>query len=315
MSNLDGKVAIVTGGGRGIGRAEALQLAADGAAVVVNDFGGSLVGDGADSIPAAEVAAEIRACGGRAIANSGDVSLWSNGEAMVAQAISEFGALDILVCNAGIARPKMIFNMTEEDWDSVTRIHLKGTFVPTRFAAVHWRDRSKALGRPAGGALILTTSGNGLNGVPGHINYVAAKAGIAGMTTTLAKELAPYGVRVNAIAPLAFTRMTEELHGGPLFSDERREDLSPENVATIVGWLASDSAADLTGQVLAFAGRRLQAYRNWSPLASVDAHRPVGLRGPRRGARSPFRRLTTDAWALECERPTRQDRIGRCCRS
>lgn len=271
MSGLDGKVAIVTGAGRGIGRAEALQLAADGAAVVVNDFGGSLVGRALAESPAEEVAGEIRDRGGRAVANRGDVSDWGDGQAMVAQAISEFRRLDILVCNAGIARPKMIFNMTEEDWDSVTRVHLKGTFVPTRFAAVHWREQSKVLGRQVGGNLVLTTSGNGLDGTPGHINYVASKAGIAGMTTTLAKELAPYGIRVNAIAPLAFTRMTEELHGGPLFSDERREDLAPENVATVVGWLVSERAGELTGQVVGFGGRRIQAYQNWRPRAAVTA--------------------------------------------
>jgi NAD(P)-dependent dehydrogenase (short-subunit alcohol dehydrogenase family) len=270
MGELDGKVAIVTGAGRGIGRAEALRLAEDGAAVVVNDFGGSLVGEGADRTPAEAVASEIREKGGRAVANAGDVSSWEDGKALVAQAVETFGRLDVLVNNAGIARPKMIFNMTEEDWDTVTRIHLKGSFVPTRFAAVHWREEVKRTGAPAGGSVIFTTSGNGLNGVPGHINYVAAKAGIAGMTTTLAKELAPYGVRVNAIAPLAFTRMTEELHGGPLFSDERRETLAPENVAEVVGWLAGPRSGDLTGQVVGFSGARLQAYRGWTPIGQAE---------------------------------------------
>lgn len=272
--SLDGKVAIVTGAGRGIGRAEAMRLAAEGAAVVVNDFGGSLVGEGVDRSPAEAVASEIRAGGGRAVANHGDVSSWADGKALVTQAIAEFGQLDILVNNAGIARPKMIFNMEEEDWDVVTRIHLKGTFVPTRFAAVHWRERAKALGKGVDANLVLTTSGNGLDGVPGHINYVAAKAGIAGMTTTLAKELAPYGVRVNAIAPLAFTRMTEELHGGPLFSDARREDLAPENVATVVSWLVSERSGEITGQVVGFGGSRLQSYRNWSVAGSAETAGP-----------------------------------------
>ena len=271
MSSLEGKVAIVTGAGRGIGRAEALRLAADGAAVVVNDFGGSLVGEGADATPAEAVASEIRARGGRAVVNSGDVSSWKDGAALVGQAIEAFGRLDVLVNNAGIARPKMIFNMSEEDWDVVTRVHLKGSFVPTRFAAAYWREEAKLAEPTSERSVVFTTSGNGLNGVPGHINYVAAKAGIAGMTTTLAKELAPYGVRVNAIAPLAFTRMTEELHGGPLFSDDRRKALAPENVAEVVGWLASPRSAPLTGQVVGFVGARLSVYRGWTPVGSAEA--------------------------------------------
>ncbi len=269
-ASLEGRVAIVTGGGRGIGRAEALRLAAEGAAVVVNDLGSSLVGEGADESPATEVVETIRAAGGRAVANVGDASSWEGGRRLVQQAVDDLGRLDILVNNAGIARPRMIFNMTEEDWDVVTTVHLKGSFVPTRFAAAHWRDELKRTGHPVDASVVFTTSVNGLNGVPGHINYVASKAGIAGMTTTLATELAPYGVRVNAIAPLAFTRMTEELHGGPLFGDERRVDLSPENVAEVAAWLASPHTAGITGQVVSFSGNRVAAYAGWRPVTEAE---------------------------------------------
>jgi NAD(P)-dependent dehydrogenase (short-subunit alcohol dehydrogenase family) len=163
--------------------------------------------------------------------------------------------------------------MTEEDWDCVTRIHLKGSFVPTKFAAIYWREQSKATGKANDANVVFTTSGNGLNGVPGHINYVAAKAGVAGMTTTLAKELAPYGVRVNAIAPVAFTRMTEELHGGQLFSDDRREVMSPENMAELVGWLASPRAAGITGQIVGVNAQGLQVYQSWRPISVVQNDR------------------------------------------
>ncbi|HEX5586772.1 MAG TPA: SDR family NAD(P)-dependent oxidoreductase [Acidimicrobiia bacterium] len=268
--SLEGKVAVVTGGGRGIGRAEALRLADEGAAVVVNDVGASIVGDGIDAAPADETASEIRARGGRAVAHRDDVSSWSGGRGLIELAVAMFGRLDVLVNNAGNSRPRMIFNMTEDDWDVVTTVHLKGSFVPTRFAAEHWREQCKRTGEPCDAAVVFTTSGNGLHGTPGHVNYAAAKAGIAAMSTVVAIELAPYGVRANAIAPLAFTRMTEELHGGPMFADDRREDLAPENVAAVVAWLASSRAHGITGQVVSFAGRRLQAYAGWHPVAEVE---------------------------------------------
>jgi NAD(P)-dependent dehydrogenase (short-subunit alcohol dehydrogenase family) len=267
---LEGKVAVVTGAGRGIGRAEALRLAAEGAAVVVNDVGASLLGESSDTTPAEKVAREIRGLGGQAVANSGDVASWKDGQALIAQALSTFGRLDVLVANAGNSRPRMAFNMSEEDWDVVTQVHLKGTFVPIRFASAHWRDVSKASGKPTGAAVVLTTSVNGLRGSPGHLNYAAAKAGVAAMNTVLAAELAPYGVRVNCVAPLAFTRMTEELHGGPLFSEERRVDLGPDNVAEVVTWLASPYAADITGHVVNFAGRRLEVYAGWHPVTAAE---------------------------------------------
>jgi NAD(P)-dependent dehydrogenase (short-subunit alcohol dehydrogenase family) len=271
QSDLSGKVAIVTGAGRGIGRAEALRLAAGGAAVVVNDFGGSLTGEGTDATPAEEVAAEIRVKGGSAVADNGDVRSWDVGQSLVSLALSSFGRLDILVNNAGNSRPRMIFNMTEDDWDIVTTVHLKGSFVTTRFAAEHWRSEAKRSGSPVDASVIFTTSGNGLIGTPGHVNYAAAKAGIAAMNTVVAAELAPYGVRVNAIAPLAFTRMTEELHGGPLFSDDRRDDLGPENVANVVAWLVSSRAAGITGQVVSFGGRHLSRFAGWHAASSVTS--------------------------------------------
>jgi NAD(P)-dependent dehydrogenase (short-subunit alcohol dehydrogenase family) len=261
MADLDGKVAIVTGGGGGIGRGEALHLAADGAAVVVNDFNAEGAG---------ETAAMIRQAGGRAATLVGDVSRWETGKGMVELALAEFGRLDVLVNNAGNSRPKMIVNMSEEDWDSVTLTHLKGSFVGTKFAAMHWREQSKRTGEPAGACVIMTTSGNGLHAQPGYINYVAAKGGIASMTTTLARELAPYGVRVNAIAPLAFSGMTQPLWGGPLFSDERREELSPDNVAQVAGWLASPRSSPITGQIVSFGGRRISISQEWPTIGSAE---------------------------------------------
>jgi NAD(P)-dependent dehydrogenase (short-subunit alcohol dehydrogenase family) len=262
MADLDGKVAIVTGAGGGVGRGEALRMAADGAAVVVNDF---------NRQAAEETAATIRDRGGRAVTFVGDVSQWATGEGMVALALKQFGRLDVLINNAGNSRPRMIVNMTEEDWDSVTLTHLKGSFVCAKFAAIHWRERSKLTGQPAGASLIMTTSGNSLHGQPGYINYVAAKGGIASMTTTLARELASYGVRVNAIAPLAFSGMTAPLWGGELFSEARRDELSPDNVAQVVGWLASPRSAPITGQIVSFGGRRISISQEWPTIASADA--------------------------------------------
>ncbi len=270
MGSLDGKVAIVTGGGRGIGRAEAHRLAAEGASVVVNDFGGSLVGEGADRTPAEVVVEEIRAEGGNAVADIGDVTEWETGRRLIALAMDRFGRLDILVNNAGIARPRMSFNMSEEDWDLVTKIHLTGSFTATRFAAEHWRDEAKRIDAPVDAAVVFTTSVNGLRGAPGHVNYAAAKAGIAAMTTVLAEELAPYGVRCNAIAPLAFTRMTEELHDTPMFAGDRREALAPEHIAEVVVWLASPRANGITGRVVGITGERLDVWEGWHPAARAS---------------------------------------------
>ncbi len=210
MTNLlEGRVAIVTGAGRGIGRAHALELAAHGAAVVVNDFGVSLAGEGGDGdSPAEEVVAEIEAVGGRAVANSADVADFAQAEAMVRQAIDTFGGLDILVNNAGFVRDRMLVNTSEEEWDAVIRVHLKGHFAPLRHAGAYWRAESKE-GRPRAARVINTSSGAGLQGSIGQATYSAAKAGIAGLTLVAAAEMGRYGVTVNAIAPVAKTRMTE----------------------------------------------------------------------------------------------------------
>jgi NAD(P)-dependent dehydrogenase (short-subunit alcohol dehydrogenase family) len=270
MGALDGKVAIVTGAGRGIGRAEARRLAAEGASVVVNDFGGTLVGEGADPTPAAAVVEEIRAAGGSAVADVGDVTEWETGRRLVAVALDTFGRLDILVNNAGIARPRMSFNMSEDDWDLVTKINLTGSFTATRFAAEHWREEAQRAHLPVDAAVVFTTSVNGLHGAPGHVSYAAAKAGIAAMTTVLAAELAPYGVRCNAIAPLAKTRMTEELHESPLFTDHPQEALAPEHVAVLVTWLASPRAAGVTGRIVEVTGERLNLWEGWRPVAGAS---------------------------------------------
>jgi NAD(P)-dependent dehydrogenase (short-subunit alcohol dehydrogenase family) len=245
MGMNTGRVAIVTGAGRGVGRAHALMLARTGAKVVVNDLGSSASGQGADLSPAQEVVNEIRAAGGEAIADGSDISNWGQAEAMIKTAITTFGGLDILVNNAGILRDRMMVNMTEDDWDSVMKVHLKGTFAPCHHAANYWRLESKA-GRQRDTRIVNTTSGSGLYGNIGQSNYGAAKAGIASFTIIIARELSRIGVTVNAIAPRAQTRMTEGLRE---VSGELLERRDPDWTAALVTWLCSPAAKDVSGRV------------------------------------------------------------------
>jgi len=272
MGQLDGKVAIVTGAGRGIGRAEALLLAAEGAAVVVNDLGGEASGEGADQRPAQQVADEVAAAGGRAVANFDNIATWDGGQALVAQAVDELGGLDIVINNAGILRDKMSFNMTEEEWDAVIAVHLKGHFVTSRFAASYWRQQSKDSGGPVDGAIVNTASESGLYGNAGQVNYAAAKAGIASMTIVMARELERIGVRVNAIAPVARTRLTEALAGDMMSAKEGEFDrFAPENAAAVAVWLASPLAKGITGQVVKVQGGQAQLLRGWRPMTEATA--------------------------------------------
>jgi NAD(P)-dependent dehydrogenase (short-subunit alcohol dehydrogenase family) len=266
MPALDGKVAIVTGAGRGIGRGHARLLAAEGAKVVVNDLGGAVEGVGSDLTPAQEVAREIADAGGEAVVNGDDVSTWDGAEALVRQAIETFGDLHVLVNNAGILRDKMSFNIDESDWDAVVRVHLKGHFAPSRFAAAYWRERSKA-GHAASGRIINTSSESGLFGNAGQTNYDAAKAGIASMTLAMARELDRYGVTVNAIAPRARTRMTETIFAMDAARDFDYYD--PDNIAPTVVWLASDDAADVTGRVFIVGGGDVYLVQNFTPTNRI----------------------------------------------
>ena len=265
MSGLcEGKVAIVTGAGRGIGRGHALEFARQGAKVVVNDLGAAVDGSGQSSGPANEVVAEIRALGGEAVANGDDVASWDGALRLVAAALEHFGKLDVLVNNAGILRDRMLFNMTEREWDDVIRVHLKGTFCPTRHAAAHWRERAKG-GHSVNARVINTTSVSGTYGNPGQTNYGAAKAGIASFTIIASLELARYGVTVNAISPGAFTRMTADLQpGGPSSPEgDAWSPRDPENVAPVAVWLASDQASEVTGRVFEVSGGRLGIAEGW----------------------------------------------------
>jgi len=289
VGQLDGKVAIVTGAGRGIGRAEALLLAHEGAAVVVNDLGGEASGEGADQRPAQQVVDEIVGAGGKATANFDNIASWEGGQALIAQAIDELGGLDVLINNAGILRDKMSFNMTEEEWDLVIDVHLKGHFVTSRFAAAYWRQRSKDTGAPVEAAIVNTASESGLYGNAGQVNYAAAKAGIASMTIVMARELERIGVRVNAIAPIARTRLTEAVAGDFMNVKEGEFDrFAPENAAAIAVWLASPLAAGVSGQVVKVQGGQAQLLRGWRPiteatddevwsLASIEANRDALL--------------------------------------
>jgi NAD(P)-dependent dehydrogenase (short-subunit alcohol dehydrogenase family) len=251
----------VTGAGRGIGREHALSLASQGAKVVVNDLGGNIDGSGGDLSPAEQVVQEIKGMGGEAVANGDSVSDWAGAERLINTAIETFGDLNIVVNNAGILRDRMLFSMSEAEWDAVINVHLKGTFAPTRFACVYWREQSKA-GKPVSGRIINTTSVSGIYGNPGQTNYGAAKAGIASFTNIAALERARYGVTVNAVAPVALTRMTEGLGPAPE-SDEDREKRSPRWIAPIVTWLASDEAAEVTGRIFEASGDVLAVSEGW----------------------------------------------------
>jgi 3-oxoacyl-[acyl-carrier protein] reductase len=276
---LEGLSAIVTGAGRGLGRAEALELARLGASVVVNDFGqpGRDGSGAASATPAESVAAEIRAAGGRAVVHQGDVADFEQARELVALAVAEFGKLDILVNNAGILRDRMVFSMSEEEWDTVVRVHLKGHFNTTHFASVHWRERSKAAGGPVYGRIVNTSSEAYLAGSAGQPNYAAAKGGIVGLTTSTALALAKYGVTANAICPRARTRMTEDVFAGyqePSAPDQL-DPLSPDHVAPLVGYLASPAAGRANGQLLVVHGGMVAVMERPRVAAKFDTAKDV----------------------------------------
>jgi NAD(P)-dependent dehydrogenase (short-subunit alcohol dehydrogenase family) len=262
MPDLKGKVAIVTGAGRGIGREHALALARAGARVVVNDLGATLAGDGADATPAQQVVAELEALGGEAVADGEDVASFEGAGRLVRRALEAFGRLDILVNNAGILRDRMLVNMEEHEWDAVLHVHLKGHFAPTRQAAAHWRERAKA-GEEVRARVINTSSPSGVFGNVGQANYGAAKAGIVGFTLIAAQELARYGVTVNAIAPNARTRMTEAAFGSIPAPEDGFDPADPGNNSPIVVALCADEAQAITGQVFFVYGGVVNMLRGW----------------------------------------------------
>jgi NAD(P)-dependent dehydrogenase (short-subunit alcohol dehydrogenase family) len=268
MGMLDGKVAIVTGAGRGIGREEALLLASEGAKVIVNDVGASQPSEDGEKNPAEQVVELIKEGGSDAAVNASDVSSWDGAKELIDQAVETFGQLDILVNNAGILRDKMSFNMDESDWDDVIRVHLKGHFAPSRHAAVYWRNRAKA-GETVSGRIINTSSEAGLFGNAGQANYSSAKAGIASLTWVLARELERYGITVNSISPRARTRMTENLFGGLGQAGEGFDQWDPKNVAELVTFLATDEAADVTGQSFVVFGGSVWAMGGFHVVGEV----------------------------------------------
>jgi NAD(P)-dependent dehydrogenase (short-subunit alcohol dehydrogenase family) len=264
MGSLDGRVAIITGAGRGIGREHALLFAAEGAGIVVNDV---------DPGPAEEVCAEIRAAGGEAVASTDDISSWEGGSHIVETAVAAFGDLHVLVNNAGSLRDRVLVNMSEDDWDDIIRIHLKGHFAPTRFAAAYWRERAKQ-GVDVKASVINTSSTSGLLGNPGQTNYGAAKAGIAAFTVIAAQELSRYGVRVNALAPAARTRLTEATPGlGDVVqapTDSGSFDVwDPANVAPLAAYLATEGATE-TGRVYFVQGGQVRLFEGWAMTATIQ---------------------------------------------
>ncbi|MCC3315721.1 SDR family oxidoreductase [Nocardia africana] len=278
MGVLDGRVAVVTGAGRGIGREHALLFAREGASVVVNDLGGSNAGEGADAGPAQEVVEEIRAAGGKAVANTDNVAQWDGAKNLVDQAISEFGTLDVVINNAGILRDGFIAGLEESQWDAVIAVHLKGHFNVLRHAAAYWKDQSKA-GKQPTAAVVNTASASGVT-LPnaGQANYGAAKAGIAALTLVAAEELERYGVRVNAIAPMARTRLTLATPGmGAIFAAEVGEGefdaFSPANISPLVAYLATEKCP-VTGKVFAVQGGAISELGGWHDVKTIETDGP-----------------------------------------
>lgn len=274
MGICDGRVVVVTGGGRGLGRAHSLAFAAEGAKVVVNDLGASLSGDPTDESPGEEVVAEIAAAGGEAVVNGDDVSDWDGADRVIRQAIDTFGGLDTVVCNAGIVRDRMLVNMSVEEWDAVIRVHLRGLFCSVRHAVGYWREAQKA-GRTRDARIVTTSSGAGLRGSIAQSNYVAAKAGIAAFTINAAAELGRYGVRANTIAPSARSRMTEDAMPEMMARPETGFDaMDPANVSPFVVWLGS-ADCDVTGRAFEMAGGDVCVMNGWSRGPSFDEGRRV----------------------------------------
>jgi NAD(P)-dependent dehydrogenase (short-subunit alcohol dehydrogenase family) len=272
----EGRVAIVTGAGGGLGRQHALLLAKEGAKVVVNDIGAKVDGTGRDEGPASKVVAEIKAMGGEAIINGDDVSSWTGAKNMIDQTVKHFGKLDVLINNAGILRDRMLVNMSEDEWDAVIQVHLKGTFAPTRHAAVYWREHAKEIGGPVKAAVINTSSTSGLYGNVGQTNYGAAKAGIAAFSIIAARELKRFGVTVNALSPSAQTRMTEGLRE---LTPEQRAERDPKWVSPTVVYLASEEASDITGRVFQAGFSRIAVLEGWrrgSEVRQVEDPREAG---------------------------------------
>ena len=273
MGALDGRVCIITGAGRGIGREHALLFASEGAKVVVNDLGGNIDGTGADRAAAQVVVDEIKAMGGEAVANVDNIADWEGAQRLVNTAVETFGDLHVLVNNAGILRDRVLINMTEEEWDSVIHVHLKGHFCPTRFAAAYWREQSKA-GKEVKGAIVNTSSAAGLLCNFGQLNYSAAKAGIAAFSVIVAQELSRYGVRSNAIAPAARTRMTEQTPGlGEIIKapeDVAKFDVwDPANISPLVAYLATEDCP-FTGQTFFVQGGVVRMFQNWTMTDTID---------------------------------------------
>ena len=270
MGICEGRVVIVTGAGRGIGREHALELARQGARVVVNDLGATTGGEGADASPAQEVAAQVRKLGGEAIVDGSDVADFAQSAALVSAAIDAFGRLDAVVNNAGILRDRMFANTQVEEWDAIMRVHLRGHFCVSRHACAHWRDRSKA-GERVAARIVNTSSGAGLQGSVGQSNYAAAKAGIAALTLVQAVELARYGVTANAIAPSARTRLTESVFPDMMRRPEAGFDvMDPANIAPLVTWLCSEASGDVTGRVFEIEGGKISVADGWRTGPAID---------------------------------------------
>ncbi|MEE1838427.1 MULTISPECIES: SDR family oxidoreductase [unclassified Streptomyces] len=266
-----GRVAVVTGAGRGLGRAHALAFAAEGARVVVNDLGVGLDGSGGAAGPAQRVVEEIRAAGGEAVAHHGDIATADGAASLVATALDSFGRLDTLVNNAGFLRDRMLVNLDEDDWDAVTRVHLRGHFLPLKHAAAHWRAEAKA-GRVPEARVVNTGSGAGLLGSVGQGGYSAAKAGIVALTLVAAAEMGRYGVQVNAIAPAARTRMTEETFAETMAApgEGAFDAMAPENVSPLVVWLGSAACAGVSGRVFEAEAGRITVMEGWRPGPTAD---------------------------------------------